>query len=322
MQAAASLSTGLLDAVLRKLGEMLADEYELQTGAKDGIRYIREELESMQTALERVSRVPPDQLDEEVKRWARKMREMSYNIEDTIDSFMLHVGDSDADDESGICACVRTISMLPWRYKSQRDIAAEINRIKEEVDEVSKRRERYKVDSIFVAPASYDPRLLALYEDKEKLVGIDHSTDEIIKLLSMEGEGASEQKLKLVSIVGPGGMGKTTLANAVYKKLEEQFDCTAFVSVSLQPDVKNILSGLLRQVTASKVKDDLEKDEDEDKDKDKGLHRRESQKHYGNTEKLSEKELIDNIRLVLRKRSTNDGAGLARERRIHRSRTL
>nr|BBF89873.1 putative RGH1A [Oryza sativa f. spontanea] len=273
MQAAASASTGLLDAVLRKLGKMLADEYELQTGAKDGIRYIRAELESMQAALAKVSEVPPEQLDNQVKLWAKKVRETSYSIEDTIDSFMLHVGHGDADDESGICACVRTISMLPWRYKSQRDLATEIKRIKEEVDEVGNRRERYKLDSIIVATAPSDPRLLALYEDKAKLVGIDHSTDEIIKLLSMEreGDGTSEQKLKLVSIVGPGGMGKTTLANAVYQKLEEKFDCTAFVSVSLQPDVKNILSGLLRQVTASKVKDDLEEDEGKDKDKKRYL---------------------------------------------------
>lgn len=109
--------------------------------------------------------------------------------------------------------------------------------------------------------------MLALYEDEAKLVGIDHSREEIIKLLSMEGEGegegASEQKLKLVSIVGPGGMGKTTLANAVYQKLEGKFECTAFVSVSLQPNMKNILSSILRQVT-SKIKDD---EEDNDKNK-------------------------------------------------------
>uniref|UniRef100_A0A0D9VY51 AAA+ ATPase domain-containing protein n=1 Tax=Leersia perrieri TaxID=77586 RepID=A0A0D9VY51_9ORYZ len=160
---------------------------------------------------------------------------------------------------------------------------------------MSKRRERYKVDSI-VGPAPYDPRLLALYEDKSKLVGIDRPREEIINLLSMEGEGevASEQKLKLVSIVGPGGIGKTTLANAVYQKIQEKFDCTAFVSVSLQPNLKNILSSLLRQVTIT-VKDDPE-------DKDKSLHRRESQKHYGNTETWSEKELIDKIRHVLEKR--------------------
>jgi disease resistance protein RPM1 len=96
--------------------------------------------------------------------------------------------------------------------------------------------------------------VLALYEDAAKLVGIDSPAEEIIEKLSMEGEGASAQKLRLVSIVGPGGMGKTTLANAVHQKLHEQFTCTAFVSVSRKPNINKILSSILRQVTI-KIKD-------------------------------------------------------------------
>jgi len=290
---AASAFTRVLKSLLPKLAKMLTDEYKLHKGAKEGIRYIQEELESMEAALEKVSEVPIDQLDKQVKLWASKVRGMSYNIEDTIDSFMVHV-DTARDSGSSTTCCVSTKCMLPRTCKARRDIAIEIERIKKEVEELRERRQRYKVDSI-ETPAPSDPRLLALYEDEAKLVGIDQSREVIIKLLSMEGEGSSEQKLKLVSIVGPGGMGKTTLANAVYKNLEGKFDCTAFVSVSLQPNVNNILSSILRQVTASKINDDPE-------EKDKRLQRRESQKHYGNTETWPQKEVIDKIRQVLEKR--------------------
>jgi len=57
------------------------------------------------------------------------------------------------------------------------------------------------------------------------------------------------QKLKVISVVGPGGLGKTTLANEVYHKLEGQFQCRAFVSLSQQPDVKKILRNILYQVS-------------------------------------------------------------------------
>ncbi|XP_020178852.1 disease resistance protein RGA5 isoform X1 [Aegilops tauschii subsp. strangulata] len=294
MEVVVSASAGVLEALLPKLAKMLTDEYKLHKGAKEGVQYIRDELESMEAALAKVSEVPPDLLDKQVKLWATKVRKMSYNIEDTIDSFMVSSSGS-----STACCCVGGKSLLPRTYKARGDIAAEIERIKKEVEEVSKRRERYKVDSIVApAPSASDPRLLALYEDEAKLVGIDQSREEIIKLLSMEGEGegASEQKLKLISIVGPGGMGKTTLANAVYQKLEGKFECTAFVSVSLQPNMKNILSSILRQVT-SKIKDD-----EVDNDKNKRVRRQESQKHYGNTETWSEKEIIDKIRHALEKR--------------------
>jgi len=62
-----------------------------------------------------------------------------------------------------------------------------------------------------------DPRLPALFEDAERLVGIDGPQSEIIKLL-LEGDGDPGQ-LKVVSIMGFGGLGKTTLANQVHAKI-------------------------------------------------------------------------------------------------------
>lgn len=93
-----------------------------------------------------------------------------------------------------------------------------------------------------------DPRLPSLYADPDGLVGIDRPRDDLIRML-MEGEGTSVQKLKVISIVGPGGLGKTTLANEVYHRLEGQFQCRAFVSLSQQPDVKKILRNMLYQVS-------------------------------------------------------------------------
>ena len=47
--------------------------------------------------------------------------------------------------------------------------------------------------------------------------------------------------------MGFGGLGKTTLANAIYRKLEGQFQCQAFVSVSQKPNIRKILRNMLSQ---------------------------------------------------------------------------
>jgi disease resistance protein RPM1 len=52
-------------------------------------------------------------------------------------------------------------------------------------------------------------------------------------------------ELKVLSIVGSAGSGKTTLAMQVYDEIESQFDCTTFVSASRRPDVESLLGGLL-----------------------------------------------------------------------------
>lgn len=84
-----------------------------------------------------------------------------------------------------------------------------------------------------------DPRLKAVYRDVTELVGIEATRDELIEKL-LDGDGKSKQQLKTLSIVGFGGLGKTTLAKAVYDKIRAQFSCGVFVSVSRNPDVTKI----------------------------------------------------------------------------------
>jgi Holliday junction resolvasome RuvABC ATP-dependent DNA helicase subunit len=92
-----------------------------------------------------------------------------------------------------------------------------------------------------------DPRLLVQYTNAAELVGIDEVRDEVIKIL-VERKEVCRQQDKIVSIVGFGGLGKTTLANAVYQKLRAQFDCSAFVSVTQNPEMDKLFQDLFYQL--------------------------------------------------------------------------
>jgi tRNA uridine 5-carbamoylmethylation protein Kti12 len=68
--------------------------------------------------------------------------------------------------------------------------------------------------------------------------------DELTKILT-DGDGDVYKQLKILSIFGFGGLGKTTLAKALQDKCQSYFDCSAFVPVGRKPSVKNLLNDIL-----------------------------------------------------------------------------
>ncbi|KAL6654693.1 hypothetical protein ACP70R_008158 [Stipagrostis hirtigluma subsp. patula] len=245
---------GALPSLLPKLAEILTNEYNLQKEVKGGIKFLKSELEFMQVALEKISEAPVDELDKQDKIWAKDVRELSYDIEDKIDTFMVQVKRNEPATQNGFKKFIEKTLRSLKQPKSRRQIATDIIDIKSRVEEVAKRRDRYRIDNKVVAkPVTIDPRALVRYEKVAELVGIDEARDEVIKILT-EGNEVSKQQDKIVSIVGFGGLGKTTLANVVYQKLKAQFDCTAFVSVSQTPDMDKLLKDMFYQLAKYSTK--------------------------------------------------------------------
>ncbi|PUV26724.1 hypothetical protein PAHAL_J035800 [Panicum hallii] len=199
----------------------------------------------MKGALEKVSSTPADRLDIQDKIWARDLRELSYDIEDGIDTFMVRGQGKEQGNLHGIKKFIDRSVGLFRKAKIRHGMATEIRDIKTRVEEVAKRHGRYKINSDVAMPVMIDPRLFSQYTEAKELVGIDEARDELIKILEEENEVSMQQHGKIVSIVGFGGLGKTTLAKAVYEKIRARFDCCAFVSVSQTPNLKKLFKGLL-----------------------------------------------------------------------------
>lgn len=245
------VATGALERLVPKLADLLIGEYKLQKGVKGGIMFLQVELESMQAGLEKISEMPSGHLDEQDRIWARHVRELSYDIEDCIDTLMVRSSRHNEPIRAhGLNTFVRRCCDILAQFRTRRNIATEIRSIKRCVLEVCERRHRYKIDSAVVKPVtvSIDPRLFAQYKQATELVGIEEARDDLIKIL-MEGNGDVFMPCaKTVSIVGFGGLGKTTLARAVYEKIGAQFDCRVFVSVSQTPDVMKLFKSMLYEL--------------------------------------------------------------------------
>ncbi|XP_059312131.1 putative disease resistance RPP13-like protein 1 isoform X2 [Lycium ferocissimum] len=84
--------------------------------------------------------------------------------------------------------------------------------------------------------------------DESDIFGRQNEKEELVgRLLSKDANG---KNLAVVPIVGMGGVGKTTLAKAVYndEKVKKHFDLKAWVCVSESYDAFGITKGLLQEI--------------------------------------------------------------------------
>uniref|UniRef100_A0A453A0Q4 Protein kinase domain-containing protein n=1 Tax=Aegilops tauschii subsp. strangulata TaxID=200361 RepID=A0A453A0Q4_AEGTS len=81
---------GPMGSLLPKLLEFLSDEYNyLHADCKKDVEYVYNELVGMQAALHKVAEVPQDQqLDSVVKLWTEEVNDLSYQVDNTVDSFL------------------------------------------------------------------------------------------------------------------------------------------------------------------------------------------------------------------------------------------
>ncbi|CAN6355920.1 unnamed protein product [Urochloa humidicola] len=163
--------TGALCTLIPKLGKLLKDEYNLQRSAKENVQFLLKELESMHVALRKVGEVPPEQLDEQVQIWAREVRELSYDMEDIVDTFLVRVQSPETPSKKNSKRFIKKMTSMVTKVMTRRDIAQEIKEMKERVKEAAERRDRYKVEIINPPTSLVDPRITALYTKASDLVG-------------------------------------------------------------------------------------------------------------------------------------------------------
>uniref|UniRef100_A0A0E0AS90 Thioredoxin domain-containing protein n=1 Tax=Oryza glumipatula TaxID=40148 RepID=A0A0E0AS90_9ORYZ len=215
-------STGAINSLFVKITRLMENHGNIKNLLKD-ITGLREDLNRFTGGRG---------MGEQVKVWMKQAREMIYDIEDWID-------------------------LEKQEVASFSESAKQIDQFKGQIKKARKRCKRYEL--LKQAPTSQIPyagaehsevsgRRLFL-EEKTVLVGMDGPKSELLKHLKNE-----QKELKVVSVHGTGGHGKTALAMLIYGDIfVKDFECQAFVSVGRTTSTRTALIEILCQVKKSEV---------------------------------------------------------------------
>ncbi|VAI94371.1 unnamed protein product [Triticum turgidum subsp. durum] len=247
-------ASGAIDSLLPKLEDLLLlCRGKLRKKARKELVFLKEKLTEIQLAFREVEDVPADQLKSEVKEWLRQARALSYCIEHVVDKFRarrLKAADPPAADLHQLMGEVR----FKWAIaNASRKFAKEmeIQRYRDRITELVNRHLKWSNLAAPPSPRSGNASAMVANDHDgpvNELVDIDGRVEVLVSKIILaveEGEG----QLKIASILGAAGVGKTTLVNQVYQRVNSRFECSAWVTVSKEPGIKNVLWTILCQIS-------------------------------------------------------------------------
>ena len=268
----ASLLEALVTGLLEKSGSLIAE------GAWPEMKpflCLHKEVQKLESTLGDIKAVLEDaekrQVTEAaVKRWLDKLKEAAYDIDNVLDELEIAMIKSKIEEEeeeksettntlsTKVWSCISYLSLFFDKLKElvhRRGIAHEIKKLNETLDEVATQKDWHSF--VFGSGSSSStnidigkrPETISKV-DVSGIIGRKKYSDDLVRNLLGEDSGENKRNPYVISLVGMGGIGKTTLAQLAYNddKVKSHFDIRMWVCVSEPFDISRVARAIIQEI--------------------------------------------------------------------------
>uniref|UniRef100_A0A803MQM0 Disease resistance protein n=1 Tax=Chenopodium quinoa TaxID=63459 RepID=A0A803MQM0_CHEQI len=240
------MAESIVASSVKWIGSILIQEANILFDVADQVRGLQQELEEMQQYLQDADK--KHEKEELICVLIRQITKLAYDAEDVIDMYVLNA--QAKSEESWIFRFACFMRSAPKMYEVGKHIYETREKVKNTIEKLNNYglRKIHEVEGFRRLHHRRPERRSYYYDNFEFVVGLEKDMQ---KLLLEVLIGERNSHIKVLSIVGMGGCGKTTLARKLYNHPCTQkcfMNCMAWVSISQEWDTRHVLSEILRKV--------------------------------------------------------------------------
>ncbi|XP_078153239.1 putative disease resistance RPP13-like protein 3 [Carex rostrata] len=227
----------IVEIVLNKIADILSAEADFLGKVGDKVDLVNRELGFIQRFLRHAeSKRSQNKL---AKHWINEVRDVAYKIEDALDEYFV---------EMKYIRPSRVPFLFLMKYFNPdplHSLGTKIDKIQVILREISERKDRYEVsldqDKEWQPKQLLRRRYMLEDIDETEVIGLQSDKNIILNRL----HDANLSRCTVISIVGPGGIGKTTLTQMIYKSAKAAFNSHVWLTISQNFNLSDILRKMI-----------------------------------------------------------------------------